>query len=348
MQRLVRRLTAALDRYWFAPASLRDLALARILAFGTQTLLFIVVPGGRLRSFSEQVQQAEADLIAYQPITALKVLLLPWGPWGEVRPSALFLTVTFAVAIVAGVLATVGLYARVAMLCAAAANTLLVAHWYSYGDYHHAEALMIIALNVLAVAPSATVWSVDAARRRGWRRRIRSGAGGSADDSSVFARWPLRLMQWLIALTYLSAAGSKLYYGGPSWVNGYTMTYQFLRVGVSGNREVALFMASLPPWVHIAPSVFALLFELTFVVAVVVPRTAWLYVLAGAGFHLGIYLTMEIAFFQTIVLYCVFIESLRLHWPRFLRVSLRDRPSSTGSPARAGAVPARLTDAPAA
>src|SRR5215212_6749747 len=109
MRRLVRRLTAALDRYWFAPASLRDLALVRILAFGTQTLLFIVVPGGRLRSFLDQMHQAGADVTPYRPITVLKILLLPWGPWGEVRPSALFLTVTFGVAIVAGVLATVGL-----------------------------------------------------------------------------------------------------------------------------------------------------------------------------------------------------------------------------------------------
>jgi hypothetical protein len=167
---------------------------------------------------------------------------------------------------------------------------------------------------VLAVAPSAHVWSVDAARRR---------RAGRADYSSAFARWPLRLMQWLLALSYLSAAGSKLYYGGLRWVNGYTLSYHFLSVGVRENREIALFMASLPPWMHIVPSVFALLLELTFVVAVLVPRTAWFYVLAGAGFHLAVYLTQGIGFFQTIVLYCVFVESLRLYWPRALRLRLR-------------------------
>jgi hypothetical protein len=325
----MRRLAAALDRYWFAPASLRDLALVRILAFGTQTLVFL-----HLRPLSEQLHQARIGLEQYRPIAALKVLLLPWGPWGEIHPSASFITATLCVAIAAGVLATVGLYARVTMLCAAAANTLLVAHFYSYGQFHHAEALMIIALNVLAVAPSAAVWSMDAARRRRRERRAPSSRSEPAGDASVFAQWPLRLMQWLIVLTYLSAAGSKLYYGGLRWVNGYTMTYHFMSVGVRSDREVALFVASLPPQAHILPSIFALLIELTFVVAVLVPRTAWLYVLAGTALHLAVYLTMEIAFFQTIVLYCVFIESLRRYWPKALRLPL-PRFGWDGGPGRA-------------
>jgi hypothetical protein len=317
----MRRLIAALDRYWFAPASLRDLAIVRIVAFGTQTLFFILFPGGRLRSLSEQLDLGSAGERLYKPIAALKLLLLPWGGWGEVHPSASFLMATFAIAVVAGVLATIGLYARMAMLCAAAANTLLVAHYYSYGEFHHAEALMIIALNVLALAPSAAVWSVDASRRR--RRR-----GGAADDFSIFARWPLRLMQWLIALSYLSAAASKLHHGGLSWVNGYTMTFHFLMIGLVDEHEMSLFLASLPPQTHIVPSFFSFLLELTFVVAVLVPRTAWLYVLAGACFHLAIYLSMGIAFFQTITLYGVFIESLRLYWPTALRsTALSVRPT---------------------
>ena len=316
------RLLAALDRHWFAPASLRDLALVRILAFGTQTFFFNFFPGGYLRSLD--VQLSDPSLLAppYRPIVVLKVLLLPWGGWGEVQPSVSFLAATLGVAIVAGVLATVGLYARVTMLVAAAANTLRVAHWNSYGDYHHAEGLMIIALNVLAVAPSAAVWSVDAARRRRAERGARAEPAGRRDDLSVFARWPLRLMQWLIALTYLSAAYSKLRFGGLEWMNGYTMAYHFLGAGMREDREIAYFLATLPPWVHVLPSIATVLLELTFFVAVLVPRTAWLYVLAGACMHLSIYASMGIAFFQTIVLYSVFIESLRRYWPRMLRPPL--------------------------
>lgn len=330
MRRLLAMLGGAWDRYWFAPASLRDLALVRILAFGSQTLFFIVVPGASLRSLSRQVARTSMTVTAYEPLPVLKALLLPLGPWGAVRPDAAFLYATFAVAIVAGILATVGLYARVAMLCAALANTLLVAHWYSYGDYHHAEAVMIIALNVLALSPCAAVWSLDAVRRRRAGRAV-------SPDASVFARWPLRLMQWVIAITYLSAAGSKLVYGGPQWFNGYTMMYHYLGRAMPPGRDVALFLAALPPWTHVVPSILTVCFELTFVVAVLVPRTAWVYVLTGIVFHVVVYVTMGIGFFQTILLYSVFVESLRLYWPAALRLpSITPRPRARSAPARSG------------
>lgn len=320
----MKRLIAAADRYWFTPASLRDLALVRILAFGSQTFFFVVFPVARLRSLSQQVAQTHTSVTPYDPLPVLKALLLPWGPWGTIRPDATFLYVTFAVAIVAGILATVGLRARVSMLCAALANTLLVAHWYSYGDYHHAEAVMLIALGVLALSPSAEVWSLDSL--------LRSRAEHAAPlAESAFARWPLLLMQWIIALTYLSAAGSKLVYGGWQWFDGYTMTYHFLRFALQPGHEGAVFAASLPPWTHVVPSIIAILFELTFFVAVLVPRTAWLYVLIGIGFHAVVYETMGIGFFQTIVLYSVFVGSLRLYWPAALRPpTKRERSSGVG------------------
>jgi Vitamin K-dependent gamma-carboxylase len=325
----VRRLLAALDRHWFAPASLRDLALVRILVFGSQTLLFIVVPGTIVRSVSRQVAQTWTDVAPYQPLPLLKLLLLPFG---VARPGATFIAVTLAVAFVAGALATVGLFSRVALLSAALANTLLLLHWFSYGDLHHAEAVMVIALNVLALSPCAEVWSLDAVRRR------RAGRA-SPPDESVFARWPLRLMQWVIALTYLSAAASKLIYGGARWFNGYTMMYHYLSVAQQPGRPIALFMASLPPWVHIVPSVFAVLFELTFVVAVLVPRTAWFFVLAGTLFHFMIYVTMDVAFLQNLVLYSVFVESLRRYWPAALR-----GPAVRPDRARRGATGPRAPD----
>lgn len=329
----MRRLLALLDRYWFTPAPLRDLALVRILAFGSQTLFFIVVPNGGVRSLSRQIAQTSAGVTPYEPLPVLQLLLLPWGPWGSVRPDAAFLQATFVVAVVAGLLATVGLYARLAMPVAALANTLIVAHWFSFGDHHHAEALMLIALNVVALSPAAETWSVDALRRR------RAGRP-SPRDVNILARWPLLLMQWLIALTYLSAAGSKLVHGGTQWFNGYSMTYHFLRVGLTSGNHLAQFMAALPPRMQVAPSILTFLFELTFVVAVLAPRTAWFYVLAGVAFHLAVYATMGIAFFQTILLYSVFIGSLRLYWPRALSLP-RARPGAGG--VTRAADPARLT-----
>jgi hypothetical protein len=294
------------DRHWFAPASLHELAVLRILVFGTQVLFFL-----HRQPLAGQLALLEAPASWYRPIIALKVLLLPFGPWGEVRPSPTLLTATWLLAVAAGVLAAVGLYARLTMPMAAIAHALLITHWYSYGEWHHPETLMIIALAVLALSPSAAVWSLDA-----WRR----GEGGqrAPDDSgqrSIFARWPLRLLQWLLAFSYLSAAGAKLHYGGLQWMNGYTLAYHYLSEGMTWNRPFALFMASLPPWLHIVPSVFTIVFELTFSLAIIMPRLTWLYVAAGTVFHILIWLLQGPPFFQTVLLYAAFAESLRCYSP---------------------------------
>jgi len=337
----IRRVLAALDRHWFAPASLRDLALVRILAFGTQLVWFR--PG-----LDYGLHLAQADRSLYAPLPLLKLVLLPWGPWGEARPGALFLTVVWGVAVAAGVLATIGLWSRLAMPAAAIANALLVAHQYSYAEFHHPEALMIIALGVLSLAPSGKVWSVDALRRR----RGRSGpeaieaSPDAGPGQSVFARWPLRLMQWMLALTYLSAATAKLRNGGIAWVNGYTLAYYFAGDGLWQGAELAAELAKLPPRLWVVPSIGALVFELTFTLAILLPRTTWLYVLAGTGMHLAIYAVQRAPFFQTIVLYAVFAESLRLYWPRFLTVHVRDRLAPDRLGRRGRHVPQR-GDAPA-
>jgi uncharacterized membrane protein YphA (DoxX/SURF4 family) len=321
---LIRRLVAVLDRHWFAPASLRDLALVRILAFGTQTLFFM-----HWQSLDQHLAQVRDPASLYRPVVVLKLLLLPFGAWGHPHPAPTLLFIFWLAALVAGVLATIGLFARVSMVGAALTHTLLITHWYSYGEYHHPEALITVLLNILALAPSAKVWSVDAMRRSRRFSSQKSNGAKLTAEMSPFARWPMRLMQWLLALMYFSATASKLYHGGLKWMNGYTLSYHFLSEGLAWEHRIPMFMASLPPWMHIIPSVLTILFESTFFVAIVVPRTAWLYVLWGTIFHLLIWLTQGPPFFPTIVLYSVFAESIRLYFPiRFGRNNLQLRPKA--------------------
>lgn len=305
-------IAAALDRHWFAPASLRELAVVRILSFGTQTLFFM-----HWQSLQEHMRQTRDPAALYQPVALLRLLLLPFGHWAEPHPTPELLKAVWTVAIVAGILATIGLFARPAMLFAAYSQTVLITHWYSYGEYHHPEALITVLMILLSVSPSADVWSVDAwIKSHGMRSSQRYLPQAS---QSIFARWPLRLMQWLIALMYLSATASKLYHGGLHWMNGYTLCYHFLSEGLAWNRKIAMFMASLPPWLDVAPSVFTIVFEASFGIAILLPRTAWLYVFGGTIFHILIWLTQGPAFFPTVVIYSVFAESIRRHFPWPLR-----------------------------
>lgn len=91
------------------------------------------------------------------------------------------------------------------------------------GDFHHGEAVVMIALVVLALSPSGRALSIDSLWRdlRAARRRRRFERVALLREESAFARWPLRLVAWVFALIYLSAAIFKLEEAGLDWVNGY-------------------------------------------------------------------------------------------------------------------------------
>jgi predicted DCC family thiol-disulfide oxidoreductase YuxK/uncharacterized membrane protein YphA (DoxX/SURF4 family) len=300
----MRAMLRALDRHWFAPASLGELALVRIVVVGAQ--LYFFMPRIRM-----QLWLAAADAETFVPIPALKVLLLPLGGWG-VRPESMLLIAVWLLAVLAGLAAILGLHTRLSMLVFAATNTLLMAHSYSYLEYHHPEALMILALWVLALGPVGAAYSVDSLRDRlhASTRFMQFRPHSPEEDRSVFARWPLRVIQWLFVLVYLSAGLSKLAIGGLDWFNGYTMSYYLVADGLGRNNTLSLWLHEhllLGSMMSIAGGVF----ELTFVLAILLPWLAGPYVLAGTMLHLGIYLTLRAPFFQFIVLYVVFVESLR-------------------------------------
>ena len=304
----MKRLLRTLHDYWFAPASLRDLAIARIVLVGSQLFLFM----GTM-DIDYQVWLAKSDSLAFRALPTLKVLMAPFG-WG-VRPEPMFLQVVWYAGIITGLMALIGWYARPSLLLFAAINTLIIAHVYSYGEGHHREAIMIIALWGIALAPSARALSVDAVRER-----IRFARPGltfaphtAADDLSPYARWPLLLVQWMFVLIYLSAATSKLRFGGLDWLNGYTLAYYAAHDGITRDAPLGVWVAGHLTIARLL-SVGALLFELTFVLALI-PRLAWIYVAAGFAVHLGIWFTQKAPFFQYLFVYVVFIESLRRWGP---------------------------------
>lgn len=309
MKELMRRL----DRHWFGEASLRDLALARILIVSAQ--LFIFLP-----SLSNQLWLASADDQLFFSIPMLKILLLPLGGWG-IRPDAMFLRAVQLVAIISGATAIIGWRTRLSLLAFAMTNALLLAHSYSYGEVHHPEALIIMALGLLALGPSGGALSLDdlAFRLKYASRAVRFEPRHADEDVSIFARWPLRTIQWLFVLIYFSAAISKAWYGGIEWFNGYTLAFYFVQDGVRIGNEFGIWMGDFFArhiYLTILLSVIAFAIELTFVVAVLVPRLTVLYLFMGAGLHLSIWLIQRAPFFQYIVLYVVFIENLRLLYVR--------------------------------
>jgi len=292
---------SAWERYWFAPASCFDLAVVRIVAVATQ-LFFI---------FSGQLGVLEARATLpdenWQPLVILNLLNLPWG-WGF-RPSFDVLQIIYYLCVLAGLLSLIGLFTNAALIVFAATSLYLQAFTYSFGDFHHPEAVMMVALSVLALGPSGRALSLDA-----WFGRRRAGKDEGARQRSEFAGWPIKLIQWFFVLMYASAVWSKLSESGLDWANGFTLQWYLARDGLRKDSPFSYWLSQ-----HHVLVLFGqygvLLFQATFALPVIFRKLRWIYVPAGLFLHTFILITLAAPFFQWIALYAVFIpwsEALRL------------------------------------
>ena len=298
--------------YWFHPTRLVDLAIFRIAVVGTQLILFFP-------ALRPQLSLLELPVALYTPLPALKLLLTPFGTWG-MQPSAAMISIVWSIGLISGVLALLGILARVSLIAFALANTFLLAHLYSYGQLHHPEAVMIVALWALVLAPAGASMSVVRLRRR-----LRTAVAelnfvphraltAGAPNTSEFALWPLRLVQWFLCLIYLSAGISKLVNGGPAWLDASTMQYYLIGDGILRHANLGLFAASHPSILPILAT-FAIAFELSFVLVMFIPVLAWVYIPLGVLMHTGIFAMQHIRFFQFFVAYVAFAEMMRRTWP---------------------------------
>lgn len=303
------KLTAAWKNFWFPEAPYFDLAVVRIMAVGLQCFLMLSSKFNSLH----YVLGLPANL--FQPLPALKIFMLPWGWASQPDPSVVLAIfwLTFAV----GLLALVGVLTNITLFLFAIGSIFIQAFIYSFGDSHHPDAVMAIALLAFSLAPAGRVLSVDS-----WLRKRRSTEGRSVpllEYTGRDAYWPLRLIQCFFGLMYLSAFLSKLLIGGLNWANGYTLQFYLIQDYLRWGSEFGLMM-SQHHYVDMALQIVALIFQATFFLAVFFPRLRWLYVPVGLCFHLGIYFTLRAYFPQWIVLYSVFIP-----WTAIMRLLANEK-----------------------
>ncbi len=285
------------QRYWFSPAPCLDLAVVRIVAVSMQLFLMLVFSG----LADVIVQRAALPAGFWDPLIISNIIHLPWG-WGF-RPSLDVVQTIYFISVATGFFALVGCFTNIALLVFAATCVYVQAFSYSFGDYHHPEAVMMIALSVLAISPSGRVLSVDA-----WLRGRRAGRGedGLLNQTSEFAGWPIKLIQWFFALMYASAVWNKLGVSGLEWANGFTLQWILARDGLRWDSPLGYWLSHHHTLVLIA-QYGVVLFQGTFALAVIFPKLRWIYVPAGLCLHTVIYLTLKAPFFQWIALYAVFI-----------------------------------------
>lgn len=288
--------SVAWKNFWFPEAPYFDLAFVRILAVAMQCFLLLSIKFDYLHyTFRLPVE-------LFRPLPALQIFMLPWG-WDAPPDQSVVLTV-FWLTFAFGLLALIGFLTNISLFLLALGSLFLQAFLYSFGDSHHPDAVMAIALLAFSLAPSGRVLSVDS-----WLRERRSDGAATVsllDYSGRYAHWPLKLVQCFFALMYLSAVSSKLVVGGADWANGYTLQFYLIQDYFRRGSELGLLLSE-HHYVAMTLQIAALIFQATFFLVVFFPRLRWIFVPIGLSFHLGIYFALGAAFPQWIVLYSVFI-----------------------------------------
>jgi predicted DCC family thiol-disulfide oxidoreductase YuxK len=318
--------------YWFRPAALLDLAVLRIVLVAFQ-----------LQFMARWIYREDLRQVSGLPATLFEPTLLVHlvtGPLGREPLSATTVFALYGVCMLAGVLALVGLWTRVSLTSFALGSVYLQAFLYSFGDFHHPEAVVHIALVALALGPAGAVLSLDDLRRR-LRRNAGAGRFEPFDPTrpiSEDAAWPRLLIIWVLSLVYFSAGLSKVTItngllvesnAALDWLNGFTLQWILVRDGLLWNNPLGVWVAQfhglalLLSWGTVAV-------ELLFPLVIVFPRLALPLVGGAAMMHLGIYVLQWTAFFQYYALYFAFFpiarwtawaaERARRRWPGKLEV----------------------------
>jgi len=295
------------NAYWFSPAPLVNLAMCRIVLVAFQL-------GNMMHpSYRGKMQQlVELPDSLYEPRLVLRLLTLPCEP--NCRPSMDLIDVVYWIALGAGILALIGLKTNLSLIVFTVSAVFIQACIYSFGEVHHPEAILMIALSILCLSPAGVVLSIDDLRSRLARasKDRKFYAFDLLEEQSSFARWPIFLMQWMLALCYLSGSYHKLKWGVFDWANGFTLQYYLLRNAMLLGEEqgLAAWLAQFHTLVWLLQWI-TVLFQATFILVPIFPVLGWIYLPLAASFHVGVYLMLRAPFFEWVALYVTFI-----HWTR--------------------------------
>jgi len=296
-------------KVWFRDGSYVDLAVVRILAVGLSLWLMIDEMPLPLQTSLEMPDSL------YIPLSMLKLFMLPWG-WGA-RPDATLISTVYWVTLISGFFSFMGLRTNASLFVFALGKIFLQAFIYSFGDLHHRDEIMMIALLALSLSPSGRVLSLDNVLGKGHNSFVDS-SNPTSSETSPFAYWPLFMLQVFFSLMYLSAVIDKLSTSGLGWVNGYTLQFYMIQDGLRWGSEAAVWLSQFHVFLFLAQGI-VIVFQGTFWLVLIYPKAKWIYVPFGLFFHLFILFTLEANFNTWIALYSVFIP-----WSKVLeRLKLR-------------------------
>ena len=266
-------LLLAFDSFWRAPSPALRLAGVRLLT-GSFAVLYLLVRAPVLADFS-QLHPVDFDPVGVvQALHAPLPAMVVWGLW--------------ALCVLTGAAFCVGLRFQVSGPAFALLFLWVTSYRNSWGMVFHTDNLAVIHLLILGLCPAADALAIDARGRPDPAHDARYG-------------WPLRLLGAVTVATYVLAGVAKLRNSGMAWATGDVLRNY---IAYDAMRKIQLGSLHSPfgAWLvqHAWP--FPIIGALTFVLELGAPvamlggRVAVTWVASIWAFHVGVLLTMAIAF----------------------------------------------------
>lgn len=269
------------DDFWFEAIDARQYAVLRI-AFGCLSLVYLL----------ELLPYAEAQFsgAGWLGEDTRQVESLNGGSWSlfflPYSNSTMFVYAVFAVGIATSVFLAFGWRSR---LNAAIAWLVWVSLWNRNplildGD----DALIKLMCFYLMLSPCGNAWSVDA--------KLKTKA-------PLVAVWPLRLIQFQIALLYFVSGWVKFY--SPEWQDGSILPIILIHPHYSrwdGWSLIHSINNDILSWLSSLIANVIRWWELLFPLLIINSHTRKLCLIFGIIFHLGLLLTMNLRWFAVIML----------------------------------------------
>src|SRR5262245_9912721 len=268
MTRMAAALVRAWHRFWFDPTSATDLGVGRMLFFAGLFLFYLPV------NFSEWGHVSRAF---WMPLPVFSLFHL-----GPVSAAALeSLSTLWRIALV---LSALGLFTRSSMIVAAVLGFYLLGLPHNFGHTYHFDALLVLALAIMAVSRAGDACSIDAliAKRE---------VGPNAEYT-----WPIRMIWTAMALVFFAAGLAKLRHGGLEWIFSDNMAMTLLRSAYHTSdadpiTTLGLWIAG-HAWLSRLLAAFAVIAELGFITALLSRKARLFFVPAAAVLLIGIRVTM--------------------------------------------------------
>lgn len=225
-------------------------------------------------------------------------------------------------------LGVVGLGTRAVVPAAAVCYFVLGGIVREHSFYYHSGILPLYALAVLSFTRCGQGWSVD----RLWRA---ARGKAPADRPGAYFGWARYAVWTVIALPYVAAGCSKLYYMGLRWVSADSVRWMLLRPTLDPQPfdfDVALRIMPLPDALFVLLGIVALGTELAFGLVLVSRRARALLPAAMVGIHVSILFLQNILFLDLMLLLWVFYD-----WRPLLRLGRRLAGKGVAAPAAAAA-----------